>query len=233
MVGSEEGRDAVAKPDPERFPNFTVVDHPLVQHKLTRMRMRDTSTATFRDLLREISLLLAYELLRDLTLEPVEIETPVSPMTAPRLAGKKLCFVSILRAGDGLLQGLLDLVPSARVGHIGLFRDEVTKTPVEYLVKLPDDLSDRVTVLVDPMLATAGSAIAAVERVKAAGARDVRFLALVAAPEGAGAFTAAHPDVPVFAAALDERLDERSYIVPGLGDAGDRIFGTKEHRSEG
>ncbi|MGF1553738.1 MAG: uracil phosphoribosyltransferase [Paracoccaceae bacterium] len=214
-------------------PNFTVVDHPLVQHKLTRMRMRDTSTASFRDLLREISLLLAYELLRDLKLEDVEIETPVAKMKAPRLAGKKLCFVSILRAGDGLLQGLLDLVPSARVGHIGLYRDEETKAPVEYLIKLPDDLADRVTVLVDPMLATAGSAVAAVERVKIAGARDVRFLALVAAPEGRDAFHAAHPDVPVFAAALDERLDERAYIVPGLGDAGDRLFGTKEHRAEG
>ena len=213
--------------------SFTVVDHPLVQHKLTRMREKDTSTATFRTLLRETSLLLAYELLRDLPLEEVEIETPVCPTRAPKLAGKKLCFVSILRAGDGLLQGLLDLVPSARVGHVGLYRDPVTKQPVEYLRKLPDDLTDRVTVLVDPMLATAGSAIEAVRIVKGEGARDIRFLALVAAPEGAEAFRAAHPDVPVFAAAMDERLDERKYIVPGLGDAGDRLFGTKDHRAEG
>ncbi|MEL7139062.1 MAG: uracil phosphoribosyltransferase, partial [Pseudomonadota bacterium] len=175
----------MTEPAPAAPPRFTVVAHPLVQHKLTRMRMKDTSTASFRDLLREISLLLAYELLRDLPLENVEIETPVSPMMAPRLAGKKVCFVSILRAGDGLLQGLLDLVPSARVGHIGLYRDEETKKPVEYLVKLPDDLTDRVTVLVDPMLATAGSAIEAVHIAKRAGAQDIRFLALVAAPEGA------------------------------------------------
>ncbi|GMG85278.1 uracil phosphoribosyltransferase [Paralimibaculum aggregatum] len=213
-------------------PNFTEVLHPLVQHKLTRMRMKDTSTASFRDLLREISLLLAYELLRDLPIEEVEIETPVATMMAPKLSGKKVCFVSILRAGDGLLQGLLDLVPSARVGHIGLFRDPVTKLPVEYLCKLPDDLTDRVTVLVDPMLATAGSAIEAVRMVKEAGAQDVRFLALVAAPEGARAFHAAHPDVPVFAAKMDACLDARKYIVPGLGDAGDRLFGTKDHRSE-
>ncbi|MEO0622008.1 MAG: uracil phosphoribosyltransferase [Pseudomonadota bacterium] len=213
-------------------PGFTVVGHPLVQHKLTRMRMKDTSTASFRLLLREISTLLAYELLRDLPLEQVEIETPVCPTMAPRLAGKKVCFVSILRAGDGLLQGLLDLVPSARVGHIGLYRDPVTKQPVEYLRKLPDDLTDRVTVLVDPMLATAGSAIEAVRIAKDAGAQDLRFVALVAAPEGAAAFYEAHPDVPVWAAAMDERLDERKYIVPGLGDAGDRLFGTKDHRSE-
>ncbi|MGF1502009.1 MAG: uracil phosphoribosyltransferase [Paracoccaceae bacterium] len=212
--------------------NFTLVAHPLVQHKLTRMRMKDTSTASFRMLLREISLLLAYELLRDLPLDEVEIETPVAPMRAPKLAGKKVCFVSILRAGDGLLQGLLDLVPSARVGHIGLFRDETTKRPVQYLVKLPDDLTDRVTVLVDPMLATAGSAIEAVRIAKSAGAGDVRFLALRAAPEGAARFHAAHPDVPVFAAAMDERLDDRAYIVPGLGDAGARLFGTKDHRTE-
>lgn len=213
-------------------PNFTVIAHPLVQHKLTRMRMKDTSTASFRDLLREISLLLAYELLRDLPLEEVEIETPVARMMAPKLSGKKVCFVSILRAGDGLLQGLLDLVPSARVGHIGLYRDPLTKEPVQYLTKLPDDLTDRVTVLVDPMLATAGSAIEAVRIAKEAGAQDLRFLALLAAPEGAAAFHSSHPDVPVWAAAMDERLDSRAYIVPGLGDAGDRLFGTKDHRSE-
>lgn len=212
---------------PERF---TIVDHPLIAHKLTLMRDRETSTASFRRLLTEISMLLAYELLRDLPVENVEIETPLERMQAPMLAGKKLCFVSILRAGDGLLQGLLDLLPSARVGHLGLYRDAETKQPVEYLRKLPDDLSDRVTVLVDPMLATAGTAIAAVDVAKAAGATDIRFLALVACPEGAAAFHAAHPDVPVFAAAMDRCLDEKAYIRPGLGDAGDRLFGTKDHR---
>lgn len=213
-------------------PSFTIVSHPLVLHKLTLMRDKDTSTAGFRLLLREISLLLAYETLRDLPVEHVEIETPLTRMMAPRLRGKKLCFVSVLRAGDGLLQGLLDLVPAARVGHIGLYRDPVTKLPVEYLMKLPDDLGHRVTVLVDPMLATAGSAIEAVRKVKAAGARDIRFLALVCAPEGAAAFAAAHPDVPVYAAAMDERLDDHKYIIPGLGDAGDRLFGTKDHRGD-
>jgi uracil phosphoribosyltransferase len=210
-------------------PTFTIVDHPLVQHKLTLMRDKDTSTASFRTLLREISLLLAYETLRELPLETVEIETPLTPMKAPRLRHNELCFISILRAGDGLLQGLLDLAPSARVGHIGLYRDPATKLPVEYLVKLPENLSDRYTVLVDPMLATAGSAIEAVNKVKAAGARNIRFLALVCAPEGAAAFAEAHPDVPVYAAAMDDHLDERKYIVPGLGDAGDRLFGTADH----
>ena len=209
--------------------SFTIVEHPLIEHKLTKMRDAGTSTAKFRALLREISLLLAYELLRDLPLEDVEIETPLERMTARQLAGKKLCFVSILRAGEGLMQGLLDLMPSARVGHIGLYRDHQTHQPVEYLMKLPDDLADRVTVLVDPMLATAGSAIAAVQRAKDAGARDVRFLALVCAPEGAARFAEAHPDVPVTAAAIDRQLDEKAYIRPGLGDAGDRLFGTKGH----
>ena len=209
-------------------PSFTIVDHPLVQHKLTLMREKDTSTASFRTLLREISLLLAYETLRALPLESIEIETPLVRMRAPRLRHNELCFISILRAGDGLLQGLLDLMPTARVGHIGLYRDPVTKRPVEYLVKLPENLSDRCTVLVDPMLATAGSAIAAVQRVKEAGARNIRFLALVCAPEGAAAFHEAHPDVPVFAAAMDDHLDERKYIIPGLGDAGDRLFGTSD-----
>ncbi len=201
-----------------------VIDHPLVQHKLTLMRDRETSTASFRRLLREISALLAYEILRDLELEEVEIETPVAPMRARRLAGKKLCFVSVLRAGDGLLQGLLDLVPAARVGHLGLYRDPKTLQPVSYYNKLPE-MADRLAIVVDPMLATGGSGAAAVAEVKKAGAREVRFLALVAAPEGVATFRAVHPDVPIFTAALDERLNEKGYIVPGLGDAGDRLFG--------
>ncbi|HET7409569.1 MAG TPA: uracil phosphoribosyltransferase [Paracoccaceae bacterium] len=206
---------------------LTVVQHPLIEHKLTLMRDRETSTAGFRRLLREISMLLAYEVLRDLQLEEVEIETPVTRMTARRLAGKKLCFVSVLRAGDGLLQGLLDLVPAARVGHLGLYRDQETLQPVSYYDKLPENMSERLAIVVDPMLATGGSGAAAVTEVKRAGARDIRFLALVAAPEGVEVFRAAHPDVPVFTAALDERLNEKGYIVPGLGDAGDRLFGTK------
>ncbi len=206
---------------------LTVIQHPLIEHKLTLMRNRETSTASFRRLLREISMLLAYEVLRDLELEEVGIETPVAPMTARRLAGKKLCFVSVLRAGDGLLQGLLDLVPAARVGHLGLYRDETTLQPVSYYNKLPENMDERLAIVVDPMLATGGSGAAAVAEVKKAGARDIRFLALVAAPEGVEVFRAAHPDVPVFTAALDERLNDKGYIVPGLGDAGDRLFGTK------
>lgn len=206
---------------------LTVIDHPLIEHKLTLMRDRETSTGKFRALLRETSALLAYEVLRDLELEEVEIETPVAPMTARKLAGKKLCFVSVLRAGEGLLQGLLDLVPGARVGHLGLYRDPKTLQPVSYYNKLPDLMEDRVAIVVDPMLATGGSGAAAVSEVKKAGARDVRFLALVAAPEGVETFRGAHPDVPVYTAALDSRLNEKGYIVPGLGDAGDRLFGTK------
>lgn len=206
---------------------LTVIDHPLIEHKLTLMRNGDTSTASFRRLLREISMLLAYEVLRDLELEEVEIDTPLTRMTARRLAGKKLCFVSVLRAGDGLLQGLLDLVPAARVGHLGLFRDHETLEPVSYYNKLPEAMEERVAIVVDPMLATGGSAAAAVAEVKKTGCRDIRFLALVAAPEGVETFRAAHPDVPVFTAALDSHLNEKGYIVPGLGDAGDRLFGTK------
>ncbi len=208
-------------------PSFTVVDHPLVEHKLTLMRKKDTSTSKFRQLLKEISLLLAYEVLADLKLDDVEVETPVAPMTGRKLSGKKLCFVSVLRAGNGLLDGLLELVPSARVGHVGVYRDHETLQPVEYYMKLPEDMDQRVTIVVDPMLATGGSAVDAVTKVKEAGARDIRFLALVAAPEGRDAFAAQHPDVPVFTAALDEKLNELGYIVPGLGDAGDRIYGTK------
>ncbi|MEM7211162.1 MAG: uracil phosphoribosyltransferase [Pseudomonadota bacterium] len=206
---------------------LTVVDHPLITHKLTLMRDKDASTVKFRTLLREISMLIAYEVLRDLPLEDVEIETPVSPMVAKKLAGKKLCFISVLRAGDGLLQGLLDLVPGARVGHLGMYRDHETLKPVAYYKKLPEEMENRVAIVVDPMLATGGSGAAAVTEVKAAGATDIRFVALVAAPEGVETFHAAHPDVPVYTAALDSHLNEKGYIVPGLGDAGDRLFGTK------
>jgi uracil phosphoribosyltransferase len=209
------------------FPGVTIVDHPLIQHKLTLLRNKETSTGSFRRLLREISLLMAYEVTRDLPLEIVEIETPLEPLTAPMLSGKKLCLVSILRAGNGLLEGMLDLVPSARVGHIGLYRDPDSLSPVEYYVKLPEDVADRLAIVVDPMLATGHSAAAAVERLKQSGAVQVRFVCLLAVPEGLQVFGEAHPDVPVFTAAIDRRLDEHGYIRPGLGDAGDRLYGTK------
>lgn len=207
--------------------SVTVVDHPLVQHKLSIMRDVATSTASFRRLLREISALLCYEATRDLELTTKEIETPLARMKAPALAGKKLVFASILRAGNGLLEGMHDLVPSARVAHIGLYRDHETLEPVEYYFKAPDDLSERLVIAVDPMLATANSAIAAVQRLKDRGAVNVRFVCLLAAPEGLERFTSAHPDVPVVTASIDERLNDRGYIVPGLGDAGDRMYGTK------
>ncbi|WP_298215000.1 uracil phosphoribosyltransferase [Acidocella sp.] len=206
---------------------LTVIDHPLVQHKLTLLRKKETTTGGFRRLAREISLLLAYEVLRDLPLEPVMIETPMEEMEAVQVQGKKLCFVSILRAGAGILDGMLDLVPAARVGHIGMYRDPVTHEPVEYYFKVPEALEERLCVVVDPMLATGHSAAAAVTRLKQAGARQIKFVCLLAAPEGVAAFNAAHPDVPVFTAALDRQLDENAYILPGLGDAGDRLFGTK------
>lgn len=209
------------------FPGVTVVDHPLIQHKLTLLRNKETSTGSFRRLLREISLLLAYEVTRDLPLETVEIETPLEPLTAHMLSGKKLCLVSILRAGNGLLEGMLDLVPSARVGHIGLYRDPISLSPVEYYVKLPEDVAERLAIVVDPMLATGHSAAAAVERLKQAGAVQIRFVCLLAVPEGLRVFVEAHPDVPVFTAAIDRGLDDHGYIRPGLGDAGDRLYGTK------
>jgi uracil phosphoribosyltransferase len=209
------------------FPNLTVVDHPLVQHKLTLMRRREKSTKEFRLLLRETSLLLGYEVMRDLPLQMIPIETPLEPMMAPLLAGKKLCFVSVLRAGGGLLEGLLDLVPSARVGHIGLYRDPVSKRPVEYFTKLPEELEDRLVIVVDPMLATGNSAVAAIDVLKRAGATQIRFVSLLSAPEGVRVMLDAHPDVPIFTGALDRELDEHAYIRPGLGDAGDRLFGTK------
>ncbi|HEV7415120.1 uracil phosphoribosyltransferase [Tianweitania sediminis] len=205
----------------------TVVDHPLVQHKLTIMRSKDTSTASFRRLLREISLLLCYEVTRNLELTSKVIQTPMQEMEAPTLEGKKLVFASVLRAGNGLLDGMLDLVPAARVAHVGLYRDHDTLEAVEYFFKAPSDLENRLVIVVDPMLATANSAVAAVEKLKSRGATNLRFVCLLAAPEGVERFTKAHPDVPVFTASIDERLNEQGYIVPGLGDAGDRMYGTK------
>lgn len=207
--------------------HVTVVDHPLVQHKLTIMRDRKTSTAGFRQLLREISLLLCYEVTRNLQLTTRTIETPLERMEAPTLEGKKLVFASVLRAGNGLLDGMLDLVPAARVAHVGLYRDHETLQAVEYFFKAPSDLGDRLVIVVDPMLATANSAVAAVTKLKERGATQLRFLCLLAAPEGIEHFTRAHPDVPVFTAAIDRQLNEKGYIVPGLGDAGDRMYGTK------
>lgn len=207
--------------------HLTVVNHPLVQHKLTIMRMKDTSTAGFRRLLREISLLLAYEVTRELDMTTVEIETPICTMQAPMLDGKKLALISILRAGNGLLDGILELVPAARVGFVGLYRDPETLKPVQYYCKVPDQLEDRITIVVDPMLATGNSSVAAIDLLKQSGAKHIRFLCLLAAPEGIKRMKEAHPDVPIVTAAVDSHLNDHGYIVPGLGDAGDRMFGTK------
>lgn len=207
--------------------HLTVVSHPLVQHKLTLMREKDTSTASFRQLLREISLLLAYEVTRELPMTTKRIETPLCEMDAPAIEGKKLALVSILRAGNGLLDGILELVPAARVGFVGLYRDHETLQPVQYYCKLPEQLEDRVTIVVDPMLATGNSSAAAVDLIKAKGAKQIRFLCLLAAPEGIARMKEAHPDVPIVTASVDSHLNENGYIVPGLGDAGDRMFGTK------
>ncbi|MEM7026176.1 MAG: uracil phosphoribosyltransferase [Pseudomonadota bacterium] len=207
--------------------NVTLVDHPLVQHKLSVMRRRETTTVKFRQLMREVSTLLAYEVTRDLPMTTASIETPVAEMVAPTLAGKKLCLVSILRAGDGLLQGMLDLVPSARVGHVGIYREPETLLAVEYYYKVPEDLQERLVIVVDPMLATGNSAVAAVTRLKEDGAQLIKFACVLAAPEGIEQFRASHADVPIFTAAVDERLNDHGYIVPGLGDAGDRLYGTK------
>jgi uracil phosphoribosyltransferase len=204
-----------------------VIDHPLVQHKLTLMRNRETSTSTFRNLLREISVLLAYEVCRDFPTTKIEIHTPIAPMSSPVLDGKKIVLISILRAGNGILDGMLEILPSARVGHIGLYRDHKTLEPVEYYFKVPDAMGDRDVIVVDPMLATGNSAVAAVARIKATGPRSIKFVCLLTCPEGIRVFHAQHPDVPVYTAAVDDRLNEKSYIVPGLGDAGDRLFGTK------
>jgi uracil phosphoribosyltransferase len=207
--------------------NVNVVDHPLIQHKLTLMRRRETSTSTFRQLVNETAMLLGYEVTRDLELTNREIETPLESMQAPVLAGKKLCFISVLRAGNGLVDGMLHLMPSARVGHVGLYRDPVTLVAVEYYYKVPHDIGERLAIVADPMLATANSAIAAVERLKQGGAGRMKFVCLLAAPEGVKAFTEAHPDVELFTAAIDRELNDHGYILPGLGDAGDRIYGTK------
>ncbi len=203
-----------------------ILDHPLITHKLSIMRRRETGSKDFRQLLGEIAMLMGYELTRDLPLEDVEIETPICPMTAKMVSGRKLAIVPILRAGLGMVDGLLSLVPVAKVGHIGLYRDPETHTPVEYYCKLPTDIEERTVILVDPMLATGGSAVDALSMLKAKGCRSIRFMCLVAAPEGVAAVQAAHPDVNIFTAALDDHLNEHAYIVPGLGDAGDRIFGT-------
>ncbi|MHA1189898.1 MAG: uracil phosphoribosyltransferase [Alphaproteobacteria bacterium] len=207
--------------------NITIVDHPLVQHKLSIMRDVSTSTASFRQLLREIAALLCYEATRDLELTTKTIQTPLQEMDAPTLAGKKLVFASILRAGGGLLEGMLDLVPSARVAHVGLYRDPETLQAVEYYFKAPDDLSERGTIAVEPMRATANSAIAAINLLKERGAGPIRFVCLLAAPEGIERFHQAHPDIAIVTAAVDEKLNEKGYIIPGLGDAGDRMYGTK------
>lgn len=206
---------------------FQVVEHPLIQHKLSILRRKEASTKEFRELVDEIGMLMAYEVSRDLPLEDVEIETPVARTNVKQIAGKKLAIVPILRAGIGMVDGILKLIPAARVGHIGMYRDEETLKPVEYLVKLPTDIAERQIFLVDPMLATGGSAILAVDSLKKRNAHNIKFVCLVAAPEGVKALQEAHPDIEIYAAALDEKLNEHGYIVPGLGDAGDRLFGTK------
>ena len=207
--------------------NLQVISHPLVQHKLSLMRKKSTSTQSFRTLIREVGTLLAYEVTKDLPLIYEEIETPLMKMNAPFLEGKKLCLVSILRAGNGLLDGFMELLPSARVGHIGLYRDPETLVAVEYYMKLPDLINQRLVLALDPMLATGHSSAAAVTRLKENGAKNIRFVCLLAAPEGIEYFKKVHPDVPIFVAAIDEKLNDHAYILPGLGDAGDRIFGTK------
>jgi uracil phosphoribosyltransferase len=207
--------------------NVTVIDHPMIQHKLTIMRNKETSIAGFRRLLREIAHLMCYEVTRDLELEMVDINTPMTAMQSPMIKGKKLVFASILRAGNGLLDGMLDLVPAARVAHIGMYRDHETLEPVEYYFKAPSNLEDRLIIVVDPMLATANSATVAIDKLKSLGANNIRFLCLLAAPEGIKRFTEQHPDVPVYTASIDSHLNDQGYIIPGLGDAGDRMYGTR------
>ncbi len=209
------------------MPSVNVVNHPLVQHKLTLMRDKEVSTKGFRQLLNEIGMLLAYEVTRDLPLEMVEVETPLAKMMAPTISGKKLVFAPILRAGVGFLDGMLNLVPSARVAHIGLYRNPETLEAVEYYFKAPVDVADRLVIVMDPMLATANSAVAAIDKLKGRGVRDIRFVCLLAAPEGVERLSKAHPDVQIWTASIDEKLNDHGYIVPGLGDAGDRMFGTK------
>jgi uracil phosphoribosyltransferase len=207
--------------------NVTVLNHPLVQHKLTLLRRKETPTSDFRRLMRELSLLMAYEVTRDLPTETVAIETPLEPTEAPLLSGKKLCFLPILRAGNGMLDGMLDLVPAARVGHIGLYRDPHTLVPIEYYLKLPDDVEERQVIVVDPMVATGHSAVAAIRRLRQARVSQISFACLIAAPEGLAALADAEPDLPVYVAAIDRQLDDHGYIRPGLGDAGDRLYGTR------
>ena len=210
-----------------KFPNLIVIDHPLLQHKLTYLRREETSTAGFRRLVKEISQMLAYEVTRDLPTENIRIKTPITEIDSPVISGKKQCIVSILRAGNGMLDGMLELLPAARVGHIGLYRDPETLEPVEYYFKVPEDIADRMVIVVDPMLATGNSAVAAINRLKEYGATTVKLVCLLAAPEGVQTMLLKHPDVMITSASLDEKLNEHGYIVPGLGDAGDRIFGTR------
>lgn len=207
--------------------NVHVINHPLVQHKLTLMRRKDASTNSFRRLLNELAMLMTYEVTRDMPTQPIEIETPLETMTGTVIDGKKLVFVSILRAGNGILEGMLSVVPGARVGHIGLYRDPKTLTAVEYYFKMPSDMHERDAIVVDPMLATGNSAIAAIDRLKEVRPRSIKFVCLLTCPEGLAALQAAHPDVPIYTAAVDRQLNEHGYILPGLGDAGDRIFGTQ------
>ena len=220
------GRPAMIAGMPS-FPNLTVLAHPLIQHKLTLLRDRETTTRDFKQLVNEIAMLMAYEVTKDLALEPVEVETPLERMTGMQVAGKKLTLVPILRAGLGMVDGIAQLIPSARVGHIGLYRDHESLQPVDYYFKIPSDEMERDFFILDPMLATGGSAVAAVGALRRAGAKRIRFLCLVAAPEGVRRLLDAHPDVPVYTAALDRELNAHGYILPGLGDAGDRLFGTR------
>ncbi len=208
------------------IPNLTIVDHPLVQHKLTLMRKKDTSTAKFRILMRELSLLLGYEVTRHLPTHSISVETPICTTLSPVIYDQSLALISILRAGNGLLEGMLELMPTAHVGYVGLYRDHVTCEPVEYYYKVPTDLDKRTTIVLDPMLATGHSAVAAISKLKKSNPQSLSFVCLLAAPEGVACFKEAHPDIPIYTAALDERLNEKNYIVPGLGDAGDRLFGT-------
>ncbi len=210
-----------------KFPNLIVINHPLLQHKLTYLRREETSTAGFRRLVKEISQMLAYEVTRDLPTENIRIKTPITEIDSPVISGKKQCIVSILRAGNGMLDGMLELLPAARVGHIGLYRDPETLEPVEYYFKVPEDIADRMVIVVDPMLATGNSAVAAINRLKEYGVTTVKLVCLLAAPEGVQTMLEQHPDVVITTASLDEKLNDHGYIVPGLGDAGDRIFGTR------
>ena len=210
-----------------KFPNLIVINHPLLQHKLTYLRREETSTAGFRRLVKEISQMLAYEVTRDLPTENIRIKTPITEIDSPVISGKKQCIVSILRAGNGMLDGMLELLPAARVGHIGLYRDPETLEPVEYYFKVPEDIADRMVIVVDPMLATGNSAVAAINRLKEYGVTTVKLVCLLAAPEGVQTMFERHPDVMITTASLDEKLNDHGYIVPGLGDAGDRIFGTR------